>query len=121
MSVADAFSFGYAASTARGSSAGGTRHPRACGYCGVVAYEGQAIDNPMTGERIVFRETGRTTGGRVLRFELFVSPGGRVGGAPHKHPYEERFWIVRGALGCRIGHALPAPEEAASLAASTDR
>ena len=57
----------------------------------------------MTGERIVFGETGRTTGGRLLRFELFVAPGGRVGGGPHKHPYEERFWVRRGALGCRIG------------------
>ena len=68
-----------------------------------MAEEGQTIENPMTGERIVFRETGRTTGGRLLRFELFVAPGGRVGGGPHKHPYEERFWIRRGVLGCRVG------------------
>ena len=61
------------------------------------------IENPMTGERIVFRETGRTTGGRLLRFDLFLAPGGRVGGGPHKHPYQERFSIRRGALGCRVG------------------
>ena len=70
---------------------------------GHVADEGQTIDNPMTGERIVFRETSRTTGGRLLRFDLFLAPGGRVGGGPHKHPYEERFWVRRGALGCRAG------------------
>ncbi|MDP8942739.1 MAG: cupin domain-containing protein [Actinomycetota bacterium] len=68
-----------------------------------MAEEGQTIENPMTGERIVFGETGRTTGGRLLRFELFLAPGGRVGGGPHKHPYEERFRIRRGALGCRVG------------------
>ena len=68
-----------------------------------MAEVGQTIENPMTGERIVFRDTGATTGGRLLRFDLFVAPGGRVGGGPHKHPYEERFQIRRGALGCRVG------------------
>jgi mannose-6-phosphate isomerase-like protein (cupin superfamily) len=60
------------------------------------------IVNPATGERIVFRERPRTRDD-PLRFDLFVAPGGRVGGFPHKHEVEERFLLKAGSLQCVAG------------------
>ncbi len=59
-----------------------------------MAEAGQEIHNPRQRERIVFRRTAGETGGRLLRLEMFASPGGA---APpeHLHPrQEERFETV---------------------------
>jgi hypothetical protein len=53
-----------------------------------VARAGQEVRNPRQNERIVFRRTAREMGGRLLRLEMLVSPGG----APppeHLHPRQE--------------------------------
>jgi hypothetical protein len=34
-----------------------------------VAHAGEVIENPVTGERVVFRQTARDTGGELLQFE----------------------------------------------------
>jgi hypothetical protein len=48
------------------------------------------IENPMTGERIVFHETSWETDGEAVVFETFVQPDGFL--AAHVHPkQEERF------------------------------
>ena len=69
-----------------------------------MAKAGDVIVNPITGERIVFRETASDTGGEMLAFEYLVPP--RTPGPPlHVHPYqEERFAeILSGTLRARSG------------------
>ena len=64
---------------------------------------GTVIENPVTGERIVFRKTSRDTGGQAVVIETFVQPDGFVAAA-HVHPsQEERFEVLKGSVGFRIG------------------
>jgi quercetin dioxygenase-like cupin family protein len=64
---------------------------------------GDAIENPVTGERIVFRKTAADTGGEAVVIEAVVRPDGAVAAA-HVHPtQEERFQVLRGTVGFRIG------------------
>src|SRR3954468_1752186 len=64
-----------------------------------MAYAGQTIENPVSGERITFIRTAADTDGELLEIELELSPDGAVPGA-HVHPeQEERFEVqVRPAL-----------------------
>ena len=60
---------------------------------------GDTLENPVTGERIVFRKTAADTGGALVLVECVVQPGGAVAAA-HVHPHqEERFEVLRGASG----------------------
>ncbi len=64
---------------------------------------GDMLENPVTGERLLFRQTSSDTGGAAVVFETFVKPGGGVAAA-HVHPHqEERFAILAGAVGFRLG------------------
>jgi mannose-6-phosphate isomerase-like protein (cupin superfamily) len=64
---------------------------------------GDVIENPVTGERIVFRKTSHDTGGQAVVIETIVQPNGFVAAA-HVHPaQEERFEVLRGSVGFRIG------------------
>lgn len=64
---------------------------------------GRVIENPISGERIVIRESGWQTGGKLLAFDLFLPPGGHVP-AGHVHPIqEERFTVVAGRMRFRLG------------------
>jgi quercetin dioxygenase-like cupin family protein len=64
---------------------------------------GTVIENPVTGERIVFRKTSRDTGGQAVVIETFVQPDGFVAAA-HLHPsQEERFEVLKGSVGFKIG------------------
>ena len=57
---------------------------------------GDSIHNPVTGERIVFRQTSADTNGEAVVIETFVEPDGFVAAA-HVHPsQEERFQVLRG-------------------------
>lgn len=63
---------------------------------------GDTIENPVTGERIIFRKTSRETGGEAVVIECFVQPHGFVAAA-HVHPeQEERFEVLRGSVGFRV-------------------
>jgi quercetin dioxygenase-like cupin family protein len=63
---------------------------------------GQTVENPQTGERLVFSETAAETAGEYTRFEAFVAPGGHLP-APHVHPGQsERFEITKGTLSLRV-------------------
>jgi mannose-6-phosphate isomerase-like protein (cupin superfamily) len=63
---------------------------------------GDTIENPVTGERLVFRKTSRETDGQAVVLECFVQPSGFVAAA-HLHPsQEERFEVLRGSVGFRI-------------------
>jgi hypothetical protein len=68
-----------------------------------MAYAGQILENPVSGERIIFRKIASDTAGELLAFELFLSPNGHVPGA-HVHPeQEERFEVVKGTMRFRRG------------------
>ena len=68
-----------------------------------MAYAGQILHNPVSGERIEFIRTAADTGGELLEFELELSPDGHVPGA-HVHPeQEERFHVLEGTMKFRLG------------------
>jgi mannose-6-phosphate isomerase-like protein (cupin superfamily) len=64
---------------------------------------GDTIENPVTGERLVFHKTSADTNGEAVVVECFVQPHGAVAAA-HVHPHqEERFEVLRGSVGFRVG------------------
>jgi quercetin dioxygenase-like cupin family protein len=66
-------------------------------------YAGDQIENPVTGERLVFHETAAENGGSRVVFETIVRPGGFVAAA-HVHPFQtEHFEALAGTLGLRQG------------------
>lgn len=68
-----------------------------------MAYTGQTITNPVSGEQITFMQTAADTAGELLEFELALSPDGHVPGA-HVHPeQEERFHVLEGTMKFRMG------------------
>ena len=68
-----------------------------------MAYAGQIIDNPISGERIHFRRTAADTGGELLEFDLALTPDGHVPGK-HVHPeQEERFTVTGGRMKFTMG------------------
>lgn len=69
-----------------------------------MAYRGQTLENPASGERIVFRQTSAVTGGELLAIDLELPAGRRVPGGQHIHPkQEERFEVVEGTMRFRMG------------------
>lgn len=74
-----------------------------------MIHTGDTIENPVTGERLVFTKTSAETNGESVRFECFVKPSGFVAAA-HVHPFqEERFQVLEGTVMFRIdGQALAA-------------
>ncbi len=67
-----------------------------------MAYAGQTISNPISGETITFRECAADTNGEYLAFDMTLSVDGHVPGA-HVHPaQEERFEIVSGTMKFRM-------------------
>ena len=68
-----------------------------------MARPGDVIENPRTGERIVFRQTALDTNGELLQFDFFVNPHSF---APPRHIHtrvEERVEVISGLLGCHVG------------------
>jgi mannose-6-phosphate isomerase-like protein (cupin superfamily) len=69
----------------------------------IVLHAGDMIENRVTGERIIFRETSAENGGSRVLFETIVEPHGFVAAA-HVHPFqEERFKVLEGRIGMRLG------------------
>jgi len=61
------------------------------------------VENPVTGERIVFRQTSADTNGELVAIDLALPPGGHVPGL-HVHPkQEERFEVTSGQMKFRYG------------------
>ena len=68
-----------------------------------MAYTGQIIQNPVSGETIEFLQTSADTRGELLEFELQLTPDGKVPGA-HVHPeQEERFHVLEGTMAFKLG------------------
>ena len=64
---------------------------------------GDTIHNPVTGERITFRRTSSDTRGEAVVIECTVEPHGFVAAA-HVHPSQsERFNVIEGTLGLKVG------------------
>jgi mannose-6-phosphate isomerase-like protein (cupin superfamily) len=63
---------------------------------------GDRLENPVTGEVLVFHRTSAETNGETVAFETIVRPDGFVAAA-HVHPHQtERFEVIEGVLGVRI-------------------
>ncbi len=68
-----------------------------------MAYAGQTIENPVSGETIRFEQTAADTDGELLAFEVELTPDGHVPGM-HVHPeQEERFEVLAGTMKFRKG------------------
>jgi quercetin dioxygenase-like cupin family protein len=68
-----------------------------------MAYAGQTLHNPVSGEQITFLRTAADTRGESLEFEVTLAPDGHVPGA-HVHPeQEERFHVLEGTMKFRLG------------------
>ena len=69
----------------------------------MIAGQQRVIENPISGERIVVRQTAAETGGQLFVFDLFLPPGAHVP-ARHAHPIqEEQFTVLSGRMRFRIG------------------
>jgi quercetin dioxygenase-like cupin family protein len=65
--------------------------------------KGDRLENPVTGEVLIFHKTSRETGGEAVLVETIVRPDGFVAAA-HVHPHQtERFEVLEGRLGLRVG------------------
>ena len=68
-----------------------------------MAKAGDELVNPVTGLRTVFRKTAQETSGELLQVDWIGSPGWTTG-PDHVHPrQEERFEVLSGELGLRVG------------------
>jgi quercetin dioxygenase-like cupin family protein len=79
------------------------------------------LENPVTGEVLIFRRTARETGGEAVLVETIVHPNGFVAAA-HVHPHQtERFEVLDGQLGLRIGdrELVAGPGEVATVPPGT--
>lgn len=69
-----------------------------------MAYAGQTLKNPASGERITFRHTAADTAGELVMLDLELPAGRRVPGGLHIHPLqEERFAVIEGTMHFRLG------------------
>lgn len=68
-----------------------------------MAYAGQILDNPVSGERFVFRKTASDTDGELLEFDLHLAPDGQVPGKHvHRHQ-DESFEVLSGTMRFKRG------------------
>jgi mannose-6-phosphate isomerase-like protein (cupin superfamily) len=68
-----------------------------------MIHAGDVIANAVTGEELTFIKTARETNGEAVVLEARVRPNGAVAAA-HFHPHqEERFQILAGTAGFRLG------------------
>ncbi|MEV6851858.1 cupin domain-containing protein [Actinoplanes sp. NPDC051411] len=81
----------------------------------------RVIENPVSGERIVIRTAAAETDGKLMEWDLFLAPGGRVPSS-HCHPGQvETFTVLEGRLRFRIGlrRVIAGPGDQVRVAANT--
>lgn len=86
-----------------------------------MIHAGDRLENPVTGETLIFRRTSHETGGEAVVVETIVRPDGFVAAA-HVHPHQsERFEVLAGRLGIRVGDhdALAGPGDAVTVPPGT--
>jgi quercetin dioxygenase-like cupin family protein len=82
---------------------------------------GDRLENPVTGEVLVFHRTAAETNGESILVETIVRPKGFVAAA-HVHPYQtERFEILEGLVGLEVGgqELVAGPSDVAVVPAGT--
>src|SRR6267142_3651884 len=68
-----------------------------------MAYIGQHLENPVTGEKLTFIETAASTDGVRVVVDLELAADGKVPGV-HIHPkQEETFEVLQGTMKFRYG------------------
>jgi quercetin dioxygenase-like cupin family protein len=68
-----------------------------------MAYIGQQLENPVTGEKLTFVETAGSTDGERVVVDLELAANGKVPGV-HIHPkQEEKFEVLQGTMKFRYG------------------
>ncbi len=68
-----------------------------------MPYTAQTLNNPYTGERIIFEQTEQDTGGVLVAFEHFMSPRPTPTFPEHVQlKQEERFEILAGSARYRL-------------------
>ena len=68
-----------------------------------MIHSGDRLENPVTGEVLVFHRTAEDTNGESVLVETIVRPDGFVAAA-HVHPFQtERFEVLEGVVGLRVG------------------
>jgi mannose-6-phosphate isomerase-like protein (cupin superfamily) len=83
--------------------------------------KGDRLENPVTGEVLIFHRTSSETGGEAVLVETIVRPGGFVAAA-HMHPHQtERFEVLEGTVGLRVGdqELLARPGDVATVGPGT--
>jgi quercetin dioxygenase-like cupin family protein len=69
-----------------------------------MIHPGDTLENPVTAEVLIFHRTSSQTQGESVLVETIVRPDGFVA-AGHVHPNQtERFEILAGTLGLRLGN-----------------
>ena len=64
---------------------------------------GDVIENPITGEKVLFHKTSADTNGEYCDIEVWVQPDGAVAAA-HIHPTQtETFEVLDGSVGFKRG------------------
>lgn len=64
---------------------------------------GDRLENPVTGEVLIFHRTAAQTDGESVLVETVLRPGAIVAAA-HVHPHQtERFEVLAGLVGLRVG------------------
>ena len=64
---------------------------------------GQTIENPVTGEVLIFRATSHDTDVEYVLVETILQPSATVAAA-HSHPYQsESFQVLEGTVGFKVG------------------
>jgi hypothetical protein len=63
-----------------------------------MAYAGQTLKNPASGERITFRRTAAETDGELVAIDLELPTGARVpGGLHHESDFRQRRFVHQAA------------------------
>lgn len=67
-----------------------------------MARAGDTLEDPASGDRLVFRRTAAETNGEVLEYEIWFVPRG-FAVRDHVHPHQqERHEVVEGSLGIAV-------------------
>jgi quercetin dioxygenase-like cupin family protein len=65
---------------------------------------GDAMENPVSGQRLIFRKTAQDTGGKLLEVESVYAKPTPSRPPVHYHPrQEERFEVLHGRLNVLVG------------------
>ncbi len=69
-----------------------------------MAQAGDALENPVSGQRLIFRKTTQETGGELLEVESVYTKPSPSRPATHYHPHqEERFEVLFGEVRVLLG------------------